>query len=109
MRSIQTNSYIYYMTAKTLLCIAIAATFSSCFSKSNKTGSADDVVHSFTCHTSKGDFLVTHEEIFHATSKSTGPKGTYISGEADYRFTIRNLQTGEQVTRFITGDRTEDM
>lgn len=81
----------------------------SCFYKSNKTGSADDVVQSFTCHTANGDFLVTHEEVFHANSKSSGPTGTYISGTADYRYTVRNLQTGEQVARVVTGDRDEDV
>jgi|GEM_PF-6850307 len=91
-------------------CAVIAATFLlvSCFHKSNKTGSADDITHTFLCHTSSGDYLVTHEEIFHATSKSSGPKGTYTSGYADYRFTVRNALTGEQVSRVITGDRDED-
>ena len=64
----------------------------SCFHKSNKTGKADDVTHTIICHTPSDDFLVTHEEIFHATSKSSGPTGNYISGYAEYRYTVRNLQ-----------------
>lgn len=91
----------------TASCIIIV--LSSCFHKSNKTGSADDVAQSFTCHTPTGDYLITHEEVFHASSKSSGPKGTYISGEADYRYTVRNMQTGEQIARVVTGDRDEDV
>jgi hypothetical protein len=81
---------------------------SGCFHKSDTTGTADNIQHSFTCHTAKGDYLITHEEIFHATSKSSGPKGTFISGYTDYRYTVRDMQTGTQVTRLITGDRDED-
>ncbi|HMC99657.1 MAG TPA: hypothetical protein VKH37_05875 [Ferruginibacter sp.] len=94
---------------KRLSYLLIAMLLSSCFSKSNKTGAADDVTHSMICHTANGDFLITHEEIFHATSKSSGPSGTFISGYGDFRYTIRNLQTGEQVTRLVTGDRDEDI
>ena len=89
--------------------IVTAFLLASCFHKSDKTGSADDITHSFICHTASGDYLITHEEIFHATSKSSGPKGSYTSGYADYRFTVRNIQTGEQVSRVITGDRDEDV
>ncbi len=81
----------------------------SCFYKSPKTGVADDLDYTIICHTPKGDYLITHEEVFQASSKSSGPKGTYISGSADYRFTVRNLQTGIQATRLVTGDREKDM
>ncbi len=100
------------MDNKLRSCIAIIVSsvlLSSCFSKSDKTGSADDVTHSLICHTSNGDYLVTHEEIFHATSKSSGPGGTFTSGYADYRFTVRNLQTGEQLSRLVTGESKDDV
>src|ERR1700712_5177050 len=91
-----------------LLLLSVAILFSSCFHKSTSTGSADDIEQSFVCHTAKGDYLVTHESIFQATSKSTGPKGNFTSGYTDYRFTSRDLQTGAQVTRLVTGDRDND-
>ena len=89
--------------------LAVIFLTAGCFHKSNTTGTADDIHHSFTCHTPKGDYLITHEEIFHASSKSSGPKGTFISGSTDYRYTVRDLQTGAQVTRLVTGDRDEDL
>lgn len=99
------------MTTKTVsryFLLAGIIFISGCFHKSDTTGSADDIKHSITCHTTNGDYLVTHEEIFHATSKSSGPKGTFTSGYTDYRYTVRNMQTGELLTRLVTGDREED-
>ena len=93
-----------------LLLFLLAGSFllTACFHKSDTTGTADDIKHSFICHTPNGDYLVTHDEVFHATSKSSGPKGTFISGYTDYRYTVRDLQTGVQITRLVTGDRDED-
>ena len=98
------RNLIYFL----LIILAGVFVLTSCFHKSDTTGTADDIKHSFTCHTSGGDYLITHDEIFHATSKSSGPRGTYITGYTDYRYTVRNMQTGAVVTRLVTGDRTED-
>jgi len=95
------TAFLFFLAALVLLC--------SCFHKSDKTGTADDIKHSMICHTPTGDYLITHEEIFHATSKSSGPKGNFTSGYTNYRYTIRNVSTGEQIARVITGDRTEDL
>ena len=97
------------MLPSRIIFFATSFLLASCFNKSNKTGSADNVAHSFICHTPTGDYFITHEEIFHATSKSSGSTGTFISGYADYRYTVRNIQTGEQVARVVTGDRDEDL
>ncbi|MDB5033775.1 MAG: hypothetical protein JWQ98_1016 [Chlorobi bacterium] len=91
------------------LVVVPALILSSCFFKSDETGSADNVKETMICHTPKGDYLITHEEIFHATSKSSGSSGTFISGYADYRFTVRELQSGRLVKRLVTGDRSEDI
>ncbi len=97
--------------SRPIIFIGITLIFSltACFHKSDKTGTADDIKNSIICHTPTGDYLITHEEVFHATSKSSGPKGSFTSGYADYRYTIRNIQTGEQISRLITGDREEDL
>src|SRR5882757_1655684 len=92
----------------TMLLLTAVFLLSSCFHKSTKTGTADDIEQSFVCHTPKGDYLVTHESIFQATSKSSGPKGNFTSGYTDYRYTVRDIQTGAQVTRLVTGDRDDD-
>lgn len=85
-----------------LLCIT-GFYLCSCFHKNTTTGTADDIKHSFSIHVAKGDYLLTHEEIFQATSKSSGPKGTFISGYTDYRYTVRDLQTGMPITRMDVG------
>ena len=90
-----------------LLCACLFALV-ACFHKSTTTGASDDIKHSFTVHTANGDYLITHEEIFQATSKSSGPKGTYISGYTDYRYTIRDMHTGAQFYRLVTGERDDD-
>ena len=99
-----------YQTKRFLGCLLPIVFFlPSCFHKSDKTCQADDIINSFSCHTSNGDFLITHESIFHATSKSSGSKGTFISGYTDYRYTVRDLHTGLQQTRLVTGEREEDL
>lgn len=93
---------------KYLLFVTLVLT-TSCFHKSDKTGTADDIENALTCHTPKGDFLVTHDEVFHATSKSTGTRGTFISGYEHFRYTVYDLKTGAQVTRLVLGKMEEDM
>ncbi|MBS1910693.1 MAG: hypothetical protein JST22_01780 [Bacteroidetes bacterium] len=96
-------------TTRIALLALPAILLAACFHKSDETGTADDVKQTMICHTAKGDFLITHEEVFHATSKSSGGRGTFVSGYADYRFTVRNLATGQQVARLVTGERDEDL
>ncbi len=43
----------------------------SCFHKSPETGMADDLDYSVICHTTKGDYLITHEKIFQVTQWTT--------------------------------------
>jgi hypothetical protein len=42
------------------LCILLLV---SCFYKSDKTGTADDVTQSLICHTTGADYLITHAEV----------------------------------------------
>lgn len=96
------------MTPSKSYYLLLLLSLSSCFHKSNESGTADDVRHAIICHTTNGDLLITHEEIFHATSKSYGNHGSFISGFADYRFTVRDLHTGTQTVRLVTGDMEKD-
>lgn len=89
-------------------CLLSLFCLSSCFHKSNEMGTADNVKHSIICHTPTGDFLITHEEIFHATSKSYNKGMSFTSGFADYRFTVRDLRSGAQTIRVVTGDMEKD-
>jgi hypothetical protein len=91
------------------LIVIMGALQSACFHKSDDTGAADDIAQAFICRTAKGTYLVTHEEIFHATSKSVGGGGSRTTGYADYRLTSRDLATGRQIARLVTGDRDDDL
>lgn len=81
----------------------------SCFHKSNKTGEADDVTQFMLCGSPKGNFVITHEEVFHATSKSYNRGISQITGYNDYRYTVRDLHSGKLITRMVTGKRSEDV
>src|SRR5882672_476871 len=89
-----------------LFCLLL---LNSCFHKSDKTGQADDVENFLLSSTAKGDFLITHEEIFHAQSKSYNNGISQITGYSDYRYTVRDLITGKTTTLYVTGDRQNDV
>lgn len=91
-----------------LMFIAYLFLTGGCFHKSNETGEADDVSHSLLYRAGDGNYLLTHEEIFHATSKSYNRGISQITGYTDHRITIRDLISGKQETRLVTGDRPKD-
>src|SRR4249920_1054236 len=91
------------------LLLLLLLVLSGCFHKSDKTGEADDVSDFLLCRTSKGDYLVTHEEIFHAQSKSYNNGISQITGYSDYRYSVRDLLSGKTITLYVTGDRENDV
>jgi hypothetical protein len=96
------------MSHRKICYVLLLFCLSSCFHKSNETGTADNVRHSIICHTANGDFLITHEEIFHATSKSSKNGISFTTGYAEYRYTARDIRSGTQAVRLVTGDMEKD-
>lgn len=80
---------------------------SSCFYKSDKKGKADDVKEVVIYRGSGGPLIITKEEVFHASSKSSGGGVTYIVGQARYRYTTYDPETGIKVARFVAGSPKE--
>lgn len=79
-------------------CILLIA----CFHKSPESAQADDVVQVLICETGTGSYLVCKEEIFQASSKSSGPKGSYISGYKQYRYSVRAARSGKLLVRLVS-------
>lgn len=60
---------------------------------------ADDVINSFIYYGKEGNFIITKEQIFQATSKESGGGFTRISGYSEYRLSSYDLATGELTGR----------
>lgn len=80
---------------------------SSCFYKSDKKGKADDVKEVIIYRGSDGPLIITKEEVFHASSKSSEGGITYIVGQARYRYTTYDPETGKKIARFVAGSPKE--
>ncbi|MFI5452275.1 hypothetical protein ACHMWN_08970 [Pedobacter sp. UC225_61] len=91
------------MKNQTILSLLICCLFlMSCFHKSPETAAADDVAQILICETGTQSYLVSKEEIFQASSKSSGPRGTYISGYKQYRYSVRSANSGKLLTRLVS-------
>lgn len=91
-----------------VLPIAFLFLLSSCFFKSDKTGSADGIICEYLYTDSAGQVLITHEKVFHATSKSTGNGYTSISGFTNTRLSAYDVKDGHLLARTIFGGESED-
>lgn len=98
MNSIPHNSMRYYFL------IAVALLITSCFKKDVMHDRADDVETSIIYKGNEGNFIITKEEIYQATSKESGRGFTRISGYAEYRLTSYNLETGKILGRVNMGE-----
>ena len=81
---------------------------SGCFFKSDKTGSADGIICEYLYTDSAGQVLITHEKVFHATSKSSDRGYTRISGFTNTRLSAYDVKDGHLLARTIFGGESED-
>ena len=91
-----------------VLPIAFLFLLSGCFFKSDKTGSADGIICEYLYTDSAGQVLITHEKVFHATSKSSGRGYTRISGFTNTRLSAYDVKDGHLLARTIFGGESED-
>lgn len=81
---------------------------SACFFKSDKTGTADDIVSEMVYTDNAGSVLIAHEKVFHATNKRSRGGVTNISGYANTRLSVYDLKTGQLLARTVLGKETKD-
>ncbi|MGL5892320.1 MAG: hypothetical protein ACRC3B_20675, partial [Bacteroidia bacterium] len=86
------------------LTLIFVTTLQSCFHKDVMTDRADDIMCSFIYSDKSGAVIINREEIFQATSKSSGGGMTRISGYAEYRLSAYDLATGKLLARVELGE-----
>lgn len=79
-----------------------------CFFKSDKTGTADDIISELIYTDNAGSVLIAHEKVFHATSKRSRGGVTNISGYSTTRLSTYDAKTGRLLARTVPGKGTED-
>ena len=77
--------------------------FTGCFHKDVMSDRADDVTHTFIFTGKGGPLIITHEDIFQASSKESNGGMTTISGHNDCRITSYDLATGAIIGRIDLG------
>lgn len=89
---------------KRLLPLTAVLFLASCFHKDVMNDVADDVKSAFVYTGKEGNYIITLEEIFQATSKESGGGFTSISGYAEYRLTSYNAANGNIAARVDLGE-----
>ena len=96
-------------TLYTLLLLLISTTlFSGCFNKSVMKDDADNVEEVIIAYSGGENYVISKEEIFQATSKSSKQGIRTTSGYVEYRLTSRNLITGNVEKRIELGVREDN-
>ncbi len=72
------------------------------------TDRADDIMCTLLYTDKSGTVIINREEIFQATSKSTGGGMTRISGYSEYRLSAYDLATGKLLARVELGEGQKD-
>jgi hypothetical protein len=91
-----------------LLLFIILSGLQSCFHKDVMTDRADDIMCSLIYNDQSGTLIINREEIFQATSKSSGGGMTRISGYSEYRLSAYDIETGKLVARVELGEGQKD-
>jgi hypothetical protein len=91
-----------------LFIICSLLVLNACFFKSDKTGTADDIISELLYTDNAGSVLIAHEKVFHATNKRSRGGITNISGYATTRLSTYDVNTGQLLARTILGKETED-
>lgn len=86
-----------------LLILIVLVSVSSCYHKNIAKCEADDVVKIFVFTKDKVNYLISVENIFQATSKSSNGGFTQISGYNQQRISLYDLNTGKVVNRVDLG------
>jgi hypothetical protein len=85
-----------------------AISLQSCFHKDVMSDRADDIMCTLLYTDKSGTVIINREEIFQATSKSSGGGMTRISGYAEYRLSAYDFATGKLLARVELGEGQKD-
>jgi hypothetical protein len=96
------------MFSRLTLFLLLAVALGSCFHKDVMNDRADDVKCVLLYSDNSGARIITREEIFQATSKSSGRGVTHISGYSEYRLSAYDVATGKMLARVELGEGMQD-
>ena len=91
-----------FILVQTILLIVIIS-ISSCYHKNVAKCEADDIINIFEYTKDNVNYIISVENIFQATSKSSEGGFTQISGYNQHRISVYELNTGKIVNRFDLG------
>ncbi|MCA6362618.1 MAG: hypothetical protein IM638_06240 [Bacteroidetes bacterium] len=96
------------MLFRLTLLLLLLTTLGSCFHKDVMEDRADDIKCVLLYHDNSGARIIAREEIFQATSKSSGGGMTRISGYSEYRLSAYDVATGKLLARVELGEGMEE-
>lgn len=92
------------MLIRLTLFLLLITALSSCFHKDVMNDRADDIKCVVLYSDNSGARIIAREEIFQATSKSSGRGITHISGYSEYRLSAYDVATGKLLARVELGE-----
>lgn len=101
------NKVFYKLPLPLLLLLLLPLLLNSCFHKDVMSDAADDVKETVLYTGKEGTFIITQEQIFQATSKSSGQGVSFTSGYNECRLTTYDAGTGAIVARVELGEEME--
>ncbi len=90
-----------------LILLPLLMLLNSCFHKDVMSDPADDVKETIVYKGKEGSFVITQEQIFQATSKSSGRGVSYTTGYNECRLTSYDIGTGAILGRVELGEEME--
>ncbi len=99
------NSFLNLpMLSRLTFLLSFTVLLGSCFHKNVMEDRADDIKCVLLYSDNSGARIIAREEIFQATSKSSGRGITRISGYSEYRLSAYDVATGELLARVELGE-----